>query len=70
MAQLDAEDVERTISEMWREVYKLGQKLEDISPAAAKLADEIKLQLNALKEHMPLLAAVCNLVCASATGLQ
>ena len=60
VAQLDAEEVERTIAEMWREVYKLGQKLEDIAPAAAKLADEIKLQLNALKEQMPLLAAVCN----------
>ena len=59
--QLDAEEVERSLSEMWREVYKLGKVLEDRnSPLAAKLALEIKLQLDSLKQSLPLLMAVCN----------
>ena len=60
VAQLDAEEVERILSEMWREVYKLGKNLEDMAPLAAKLALEIKLQLDQLKLNMPLLTAVCN----------
>ena len=34
--------------------------LEDLAPLAAKLSLEIKLQLDALKNNLPLLMAVCN----------
>ena len=51
---------EKTIGDMWREVYKLGKQLEDLSPLASKMALEIKLQLDQLKHDLPLLTAVCN----------
>lgn len=60
VCQLNAEEVEKTIGDMWREVYKLGKQLEDLSPLASKMALEIKLQLDQLKHDLPLLTAVCN----------
>ena len=44
---------EKTIGDMWREVYKLGKQLEDLSPLASKMALEIKLQLDQLKHDLP-----------------
>ncbi|KAF4687909.1 hypothetical protein FOZ62_006669, partial [Perkinsus olseni] len=61
MFQLDAEAVESETMTMWRSAYKLQATFEqDGREAPMKAASFVKKGLDEVKQHLPLLQALCN----------
>ena len=56
---LNAEDIDNEVSEMWRTVYKLTKTLSD-QPGPRNVADRVKGKIDKFKQHLPILHTICN----------
>ena len=56
---LNAEDIENEVSDMWRTMYKLTKSFAE-QPGPRRIADSVKGKIDKFKQHMPILRTVCN----------
>lgn len=56
---LNAEEIAEEIGNMWRTMYKLTKTLADV-PAPRRLAENVKIKIDKLKQHIPILSISCN----------
>ncbi|XP_062507706.1 dynein axonemal heavy chain 3-like [Corticium candelabrum] len=56
---LDAEEIEEDIGNMWRLMYKLTKTFSDL-PGPKRIAESIKMKLDKFKEHLPVMQVLCN----------
>ncbi|XP_041084991.1 dynein heavy chain 3, axonemal-like [Polyodon spathula] len=56
---LNAEDINEEIGNMWRTVYKLTKTLSDL-PGPRRVADSIKVKIDKFKQYLPILSTICN----------
>ena len=57
--ELNAEEVEEEVGNMWRIMHKLSKTLAD-KPNPKRSADITKSKLDKFKQHLPLLQTFCN----------
>ena len=57
--ELDAEEVEEELGNMWRTMHKLSRTFAD-SPNPKRSAEITKSKLDKFKQHLPLLQTFCN----------
>ena len=56
---LNAEDIEAEVQEMWRTMYKLIKALSD-QQGPKNVADRVKGKIDKFKLNMPILQTICN----------
>ena len=56
---LNSEDIDNDVSDMWRTMYKLTKSLSD-QPGPRNIADRVKGKIDKFKQHMPILHTICN----------
>ena len=56
---VNAEEVEEEVSNMWRTMYKLTKSFSDV-PGPKRIADSVKSKIDKFKAHLPLLQTICN----------
>ncbi|XP_036135820.1 dynein heavy chain 3, axonemal [Molossus molossus] len=56
---LNAEEIAEEIGNMWRTMYKLTKTLADV-PAPRRLAENVKIKIDKLKQYIPILNISCN----------
>ena len=56
---LNSEDIDNDVSDMWRTMYKLTKSLGD-QPGPRNIADRVKGKIDKFKQHMPILHTICN----------
>ena len=57
--ELDAEEVEEEVGNMWRTMHKLSRTFTD-NPNPKRSAEITKSKLDKFKQHIPLLQVFCN----------
>lgn len=57
--ELDAEEVEEELGNMWRTMHKLSRTFAD-NPNPKRSAEITKSKLDKFKQHLPLLQTFCN----------
>ncbi|XP_074648811.1 dynein axonemal heavy chain 3-like [Tubulanus polymorphus] len=57
--ELNAEDIENEIGDMWRTMYKLTKTFGD-QAGPRRIADSVKGKIDKFKQHMPILSVICN----------
>ncbi|KAK6187847.1 hypothetical protein SNE40_005782 [Patella caerulea] len=57
--ELNAEDIETEVSDMWRSMYKLTKTFSD-QAGPRRIADSVKGKIDKFKQHMPILQTICN----------
>ncbi|XP_041362756.1 dynein heavy chain 3, axonemal-like isoform X2 [Gigantopelta aegis] len=56
---LNAEEIDSEVSDMWRTMYKLTKVFND-QPGPRRIADSIKGKIDKFKVHLPILHTICN----------
>nr|XP_006820578.1 PREDICTED: dynein heavy chain 3, axonemal-like [Saccoglossus kowalevskii] len=56
---LNAEQVEEEVGNMWRNMYKLAKSFND-QPGPQRIANNVKGKIDKFKQHLPLLSVICN----------
>ena len=56
---LNAEDIDTEVSDMWRVMYKLTKTLGE-QPGPRNVADRMKGKIDKFKAHLPILHTICN----------
>eukprot|EP00794_Sanderia_malayensis_P008808 gene8808-9750_t len=56
---IDAEQVEDDVNNMWRTMYKLTKTLSDVQ-GPRRVAENMKSKIDKFKVHLPLLGCICN----------
>ncbi|XP_064624417.1 dynein axonemal heavy chain 3-like [Lineus longissimus] len=56
---LNAEDIDTEIGDMWRTMYKLTKSFSD-QAGPRRIADSVKGKIDKFKQHMPVLNCICN----------
>ncbi|NXA07095.1 DYH3 protein, partial [Sapayoa aenigma] len=59
LQQLSADEISEEVGSMWRTMYKLCKSFPD-TPGPRRLAESMKYKLDKFKQHLPILAIVCN----------
>ncbi|ESO89088.1 hypothetical protein LOTGIDRAFT_210054 [Lottia gigantea] len=57
--ELNAEDIENEVGDMWRTMYKLTKTFGD-QAGPRRIADSVKGKIDKFKQHMPILQTICN----------
>ncbi|XP_077979573.1 dynein axonemal heavy chain 3-like isoform X2 [Glandiceps talaboti] len=57
--ELNAEEVEEEVSNMWRTMYKLAKSFND-QAGPQRIANNVKGKIDKFKQHLPLLGVICN----------
>ncbi|KAK7493483.1 hypothetical protein BaRGS_00015194 [Batillaria attramentaria] len=57
--ELNAEEIEQEVGDMWRTMYKLTKTLAD-QPGSRRMAENVKTKIDKFKVNMPILHTVCN----------
>ena len=56
---LNAEEIENEVTEMWRAMYKLTKSFGD-QPGPRNVAERTRGRIDKFKQYMPLLQIICN----------
>ncbi|KAL8573170.1 Dynein heavy chain 3, axonemal [Nucella lapillus] len=56
---LNAEDIDAEVSDMWRTVYKLNKTFND-QAGPRRIAESVKSKIDKFKNHLPILHTICN----------
>ncbi|XP_078610604.1 dynein axonemal heavy chain 3-like isoform X1 [Branchiostoma floridae x Branchiostoma japonicum] len=56
---LNAEELEEEIGNMWRTMYKLTKQFSDVA-GPRRIAESVKSKIDKFKQHMPILQTICN----------
>ena len=56
---LNAEEIDSEVSEMWRTMYKLTKVFNE-QAGPRRIADSIKGKIDKFKVHLPILHTICN----------
>lgn len=56
---LNAEEIENEVGDMWRTMYKLTKTFSD-QAGPRRIADSVKKKIDIFKQHMPILNTICN----------
>ncbi|MBN3303948.1 DYH3 protein, partial [Amia calva] len=56
---LNAEEINEDIGNMWRTVYKLNKTFSN-QPGPRRVADSVKIKIEKFKQHLPILSTICN----------
>ncbi|XP_030642423.1 dynein heavy chain 7, axonemal [Chanos chanos] len=59
LTSVNPDKVEADVSNYWRALYKLEKSFQD-SPKALDIATSVKAEVDAFKEHIPLVQVLCN----------
>ena len=57
--EVDPDTVDADVGNYWRTLYKLEKTFSD-NPNAKKIAERVKEKVEGFKEHIPLVASMCN----------
>lgn len=57
--QMNAEDIDNEVNDMWRLMYKLNKTFGDVV-GPRTTADKIRRKVEQFKTHLPLLHVICN----------
>lgn len=57
--QLNAEEIENEVTEMWRTMYKLTKSFGD-QPGPRNVAERTRGRIDKFKQYMPILQIICN----------
>lgn len=56
---LNAEEIETEVGDMWRTMYKLTKAFSD-QQGPRRIADSVKGKIDKFKQHLPILQTICN----------
>uniref|UniRef100_A0A8C3VA02 Dynein axonemal heavy chain 3 n=1 Tax=Catharus ustulatus TaxID=91951 RepID=A0A8C3VA02_CATUS len=59
LQQLNADEINEEVGNMWRTMYKLCKSFPDV-PVPRRMAESMKFKLDKFKHHLPVLSIVCN----------
>lgn len=57
--ELNSEDIDQEVSDMWRTMYKLTKTFSD-QPGPRRIAESVKAKIDKFKAHLPILHTICN----------
>ncbi|XP_063446016.1 dynein axonemal heavy chain 3-like isoform X5 [Mytilus trossulus] len=56
---LNAEEIENDVGDMWRQMYKLTKTFND-QAGPRRIADNVRGKIDKFKQHLPILSTICN----------
>lgn len=56
---LNAEEIENDVGDMWRAMYKLTKTFND-QAGPRRIADNVRGKIDKFKQHLPILHTICN----------
>ena len=59
MSKVDPDDVEDAVGNAWRGLYKMEKEFAD-NPIAKNIASKTKESVEAFREKLPIVSAICN----------
>uniref|UniRef100_A0A8C3EWZ4 Dynein axonemal heavy chain 3 n=1 Tax=Corvus moneduloides TaxID=1196302 RepID=A0A8C3EWZ4_CORMO len=59
LQQLNADEINEEVGNMWRTMYKLSKSFPDV-PVPRRMAESMKYKLDKFKQHLPVLSIACN----------
>ncbi|KAL2299010.1 hypothetical protein Nmel_014623 [Mimus melanotis] len=59
LQQLNADEINDEVGNMWRTMYKLSKSFPDV-PVPRRMAESMKFKLDKFKQHLPVLSVACN----------
>uniref|UniRef100_A0A674GHA2 Dynein axonemal heavy chain 3 n=1 Tax=Taeniopygia guttata TaxID=59729 RepID=A0A674GHA2_TAEGU len=59
LQQLNADEINEEVGNMWRTMYKLSKSFPDV-PVPRRMAESMKFKLDKFKQHLPVLSIACN----------